>query len=50
MNLGHERATTVAGSLARRERGGVRGYKLSIDPKHLNPTLSNTELGYNRFR
>jgi ABC-type nitrate/sulfonate/bicarbonate transport system substrate-binding protein len=40
MNLGHERATTAACSLSRRERGGVRGYKLSINPTPLTPTLS----------
>src|SRR5262249_38256171 len=40
MNLGPNRATTAACSLSRRERGGVRGYKLSIDPNPLTPTLS----------
>jgi len=50
MNLGHERATTAACSLSRRERGGVRGYKPSKDPTPLTPTLSTTELGYTRVR
>src|SRR5215813_9080994 len=36
----HDQAATAAGSLSRRERGGVRGYKLSIDPNPLTPTLS----------
>src|SRR5437868_5618455 len=37
---GHGQATVAAGSLSRRERGGVRGYKLSIGPRPLTPTLS----------
>src|SRR5262245_11227719 len=37
---GHDRATAAACSLSRRERGGVRGYKLSRDPNPLTPTLS----------
>src|SRR5256885_13575454 len=40
MSLGHDRAAVAACSLSRRERGGVRGYKLSIDPNPLTPTLS----------
>src|SRR5262245_66456778 len=40
MNFGHERAAIAACSLSRRERGGVRGYKLSISPNPLTPTLS----------
>src|SRR5262249_57432446 len=33
-------AANAAGSLSRRERGGVRGYKLSWDLNPLTPTLS----------
>jgi len=33
-------AASSAGSLSRRERGGVRGYELSIGPNPLTPTLS----------
>jgi hypothetical protein len=36
----HDQATTAAGSLSRRERGGVRGNKLSIGPNPLTPALS----------
>src|SRR5215470_14461505 len=45
-----ERAAIAAGSLSRRERGGVRGYKLPLGPTPLTPTLSPTELGYTRVR
>jgi len=37
---GHGQAATAAGSLSQRERGGVRGYGLSIDQSPLTPTLS----------
>src|SRR4030095_13519421 len=40
MNSGHDRAAVAACSLSQRERGGVRGYRLSIDPIPLTPTLS----------
>src|SRR5215467_718522 len=50
MNFEHERTAIAACSLSRRERGGVRGYKLSRDPIPLTPTLSTTELGYTRVR
>src|SRR5215467_10182290 len=50
MNFRHGRATIAACSLSRRERGGVRGYELSMDPIPLTPTLSTTELGYTRVR
>src|SRR5215470_7252643 len=50
MDLRHDRAAEAAGSLSRSERGGVRGYKPSIDPNPLTPTLSTTELGYTRVR
>jgi ABC-type nitrate/sulfonate/bicarbonate transport system substrate-binding protein len=43
-------AANSACSLSRRERGGVRGYKLSINPNPLTPTLSTIELGYTRVR
>src|SRR5262249_5487939 len=33
-------AASTAGSLSGRERGGVRGYKLSTGPTPLTPTLS----------
>src|SRR5262245_29211668 len=46
----HGRATIAAGSLSRRERGGVRGYKPSIGPNPLTPTLLPTELGFTRVR
>src|SRR6267142_682427 len=36
----HGQAAVAAGSLSRRERGGVRGYKLSIGPNPLTPPLS----------
>src|SRR5690348_13046147 len=40
VDLGHGHAAVAAGSLSRRERDRVRGYKLSIDPNPLTPTLS----------
>src|SRR5690242_17170407 len=40
VDLGHGHAAVATGSLSRRERDGVRGYKLSIDPNPLTPTLS----------
>jgi outer membrane lipoprotein YfiO len=40
MSEGTVVAANSAGSLSRRERGGVRGYKLSVDPNPLTPTLS----------
>src|SRR5262245_27932945 len=40
VNSRHGRAAIAAGSLSRRERGGVRGYKLSIGPSPLTPPLS----------
>src|SRR5215510_10401233 len=38
--LRHGQAASAACSLSRRERGGVRGYKLSRVPNPLTPTLS----------
>src|SRR5215510_7872885 len=40
VRLGHDPAAVAACSLSRRERGGVRGYKLSIGLNPLTPTLS----------
>src|SRR5262245_30569218 len=40
LGLGHGHAALAASSLSRRERGGVRGYKLSIGPNPLTPALS----------
>jgi gamma-glutamyltranspeptidase / glutathione hydrolase len=40
MSEGTVVAANSAGSLSRRERGGVRGYKLAVDPNPLTPTLS----------
>jgi hypothetical protein len=40
MNEGKAVAVNSACSLSRRERGGVRGYNLSINPTPLTPTLS----------
>src|SRR5690349_9818490 len=45
-DLAHGRAAIAASSLSRRERGGVRGYKLSMGPNPLSPT----ELGFTRVR
>jgi hypothetical protein len=36
----HHHTTRSVGSLSHRERDGVRGYGLSIDPNPLTPTLS----------
>jgi hypothetical protein len=42
MDSRHDRAAIAVGSLSRRERVGVRGYGLSMDPNPLTPTLSPT--------
>jgi len=46
----HTLTADWAGSLSHGERGGVRGYGLSIGSNPLTLTLSPSELGFTRVR